>query len=346
METRIQPVILSGGAGTRLWPLSRAEKPKQFLALEGERTILQATLDRIIGIEPFLPPLFIANARHEEELRAQAGEAGAEGVRLLLEPIGRNTAPAIAAAALTCEPETLLLVMPSDQSIRDAESFRATVAAGARLADQDYLVTFGIVPDAPETGYGYICTGAALTPTGFTVTRFVEKPDITTAAAYCEAGYLWNAGIFLFKAGSLLSAMEDHAPGILASCREAVASGKASVDALHLDATAFARAPSISIDYAVMEKADRVAVVPLDVGWSDIGSWDALCEHAKATPRPEVIEIDTKGCFVRTDGPVVAAVGVEDLIIVATKDAVLVLPRGQSQRVKEVIARLPKANCP
>lgn len=339
----IQPVILSGGSGTRLWPLSTEERPKQLLALTAKRTMLQLTVDRVPTDDFFAPPLIVANEPHTEEIQRQLNEIGVEDSHLILEPVGRNTAAAIALAALRSEPAGLLLVMPSDHVIGDADAFRASVRSALQVAEQGYLVTFGIEPDAPVTGYGYIKAGEILAPSIFHVNRFVEKPGPIEATEYVESGhYSWNAGIFLFRAGDYLEALERYSPEILAACKAAVAKGREEANLFYPEAAAFARSPSISVDYAVLEKAERVAVVPIDVSWSDIGSWDALYDYMQGVTDPDTdgIQIDSHGCLVRSDGPLVAAVGVQDLIIIATGGAVLVMPRGQSQRVKEVVDRM------
>jgi len=336
----ITPVILTGGSGTRLWPLSRKARPKQFLPLAGERTLLEDTIARAAG-DRFAPPLLVGGAAQAETLRALAGE----GARLMLEPMARNTAPAIALAALALDPDALMLVMPSDHVIADVPAFHAAIEKGAALAADDWLVTFGITPDGPETGYGYIRQGGAIGDAGYEVERFVEKPDRETAQGFlAEGGYYWNGGIFLFTARAYLAGLDVHAPEVAASARAAMA-GMVDSGSITPDAAAFGSAPSISIDYAVMEKADRVAVVTVSMGWSDLGSWDALHEllekdEAGNAQSGDSLTIDSANTLIRSDGPLVAAVGVSDLIIVTTGDAVLVMPRGESERVKEVVDAL------
>ncbi|RDE06001.1 mannose-1-phosphate guanylyltransferase/mannose-6-phosphate isomerase [Sphingomonas aracearum] len=341
-QTTIVPVILSGGSGTRLWPMSRPEKPKQLLPLTAEATMLQLTAQRAVG-ERFAAPIVVANARHAEEIEAQLAAVGAEPQALILEPAGRNTAPAIALAALAADPAAPLLVMPSDHVIADVPAFLAAVDAALPLVAEGWLVTFGISPDAPETGYGWIQVGEEIAARVHRVARFVEKPPRDKAEAMLAAGdHAWNGGIFLFRADAFLAALETHCPQMLAAVTEAM--DKAGHDGTRLlpDAEAFARSPDDSIDYAVMEKADRVAVVPVAMGWSDVGSWDAL--HAISDTdgvgnahQGEVLAIDTANCLVRTDGARIALVGVEDLIVVASGDDILVLPRGRSQEVKKLI---------
>lgn len=344
----IFPVILSGGAGTRLWPLSRADEPKQFHRLVGPQSLLQDTALRVADRQSFARPLIIANARHAEAVEAQMADAGLDPAMLILEPAGRNTAPAIALAALTAAADDLLLVLPSDHVIGDVAAFHAAIRTAAPLAADGWLVTFGIRPDRPETGYGYIKRGKSLGLGAFAAERFVEKPDMATAEGYlAHGGYDWNGGIFLLRADRYLDALGRHAPEMLAAVHAAMADARREGERIFPDAAAFAASPAESIDYAVMEKADRVAVVPVTMGWSDIGSWDAL--HALAerdanevARQGDVLAIDSAGCLIRSDGPKVVTVGVSDLIVVATADAVLILPRGQSQRVREAVEALAR----
>lgn len=339
---RILPVILSGGAGTRLWPLSRAARPKQMLALTGAETMLRQTARRVADAAIFAPPVVVAPAEQAEAVEREVTGIGA----LILEPCPRNTAPAIALAALNAAPADVLLVLPSDHVVADGEGFAAAVQAGLPLARQGWIVTFGMAPDRPETGYGYIRRGAALAEGVFAAERFVEKPDADTARRFvAEGGYDWNGGIFLMRADALLAGLERHAPAILAAARAAVAAQQGDGRRLRPGADEFAAAPAQSIDHALMEKAERVAVVPTAVGWSDIGSFAALHEQAAKDPAGNAVDgdalaIDAQGCLIRSDGPLVAAIGVRDLVIVATADAVLVVPREQSQRVREAVERL------
>jgi mannose-1-phosphate guanylyltransferase/mannose-1-phosphate guanylyltransferase/mannose-6-phosphate isomerase len=318
---RIRPVILSGGAGTRLWPLSRADRPKQYLALTGPQSLLAATARRASA---WGAPIVVAGQDQAEAVAAEV-----PGARLVLEPCARGTAAAVALAALAAGPGELLLVMPSDHHVEDEAAFRAAVATAVPLAAQGWLVTFGITPDRAETGYGYIRRGEPLAEGAWRAERFAEKPDRATAEAWlAEGGWDWNAGIFLFAREALIEALTAHAPRILAAARGD-----------------FASAPSASIDTALMEKSERVAVVPAAMGWSDIGSWEAL--HALGPLDADgnllagdVVAPDSRNCLVRSDGPVVVALGVEGLVIVATERAVLVVPRGESQRVREAIEAL------
>ena len=343
-DRRIIPVILCGGAGTRLWPLSRLARPKQLLALTGEATLLQLAAERVREPGQFAPPWLVAGAVQASAIDAQLG--GATLGLLILEPVARNTAPAIALAALRAAPDDLLLVLPSDHLVRDVAAFRAAVARGTAAARDGWIVTFGMTPDRPETGFGYIERGEAIGDGVFRAARFVEKPDSATAEAYvASGGFDWNGGIFLFRAGTMVDALRAHAPDVLAAADAALADTEEAEGALRPDGTAFAAAPAISIDYAVMEKAGRVAVVPTDAGWSDVGSWDALHHVSAADEAGNVVEgqalaIDSRNCLIRSDGAAVTAVGVEDLIIVATRDSVLVMRRGESQRVKEAVEAL------
>jgi mannose-1-phosphate guanylyltransferase len=343
-EPKILPVILSGGAGTRLWPMSTSATPKQLLSLTGARTMIQETALRVADGARFAAPIVVASAAHADEIEAQLGAVGCEPETLLLEPCGRNTAPAIALAALAAaDPTTPLLVMPSDHVIGDGIAFRAAVDAALPFARDGWLVTFGITPDAPETGYGYIRIGATLGDRVRRVERFVEKPDRATAEAMlAEGGYAWNGGIFLFRADALLAALAEHAPVIHAATSAAMAGATHEGGRTTPDAARFAACPSDSIDYAVMEKADRVAVTPVAMGWSDVGCWDAL--HALGPLDADgnllagpVVLRDGRNNLVRSTGPRVAALGLNDMIVVATGDAVLILPRGRSQEVKTLL---------
>jgi len=345
---QITPVILSGGSGTRLWPLSRGDRPKQLLSLTHDETMLQLTAKRTADGLRFAAPIVVANARHADMIADQLEAVGVSGATLILEPRARNTAPAIALAALQADPDALLLVMPSDHVIADVDAFRAAIDAAAPAVEQGWLTTFGITPDKPETGYGYIRAGEEIAPGVRRAEQFVEKPDLATAKGYlAEGSYAWNGGIFLFRADAYLAALDAHEPAMAAAARAAMAAARRDGSHVHPDVDAFAASPSESVDYAVMERAERVAVVPVEMGWSDVGSWDALHELASKDADGnvhvgEVVAIDTKGCLIRTDGPLVAAVGVSDLIVIATKDAVLVLPRGSSQEVKRAVEALKR----
>ncbi|HEU4804270.1 MAG TPA: mannose-1-phosphate guanylyltransferase/mannose-6-phosphate isomerase [Nitrobacter sp.] len=346
--TEITPVILSGGSGTRLWPLSRVAKPKQLQPLAGPQTMLQATVDRVRETASFNPPIVVASERHADEIEAQLAAIDVAPAALILEPAGRNTAPAAALAALVVEPGAILLVLPSDHVIQDAHAFMAAVQAGLPLAREGWLVTFGIRPSRAETGYGYIRRGDELAPGVFRAVRFIEKPDGATAARYLAEGcYDWNGGIFLFRADQFLAELHDQAPDILGAARASVAAARCAEPRLYPDKGAFAASRSQSIDHAVMENARRIVVVPVDMGWSDVGSWAALYdiatkdESGNARMGP-VLVTDSRNCLLRSDGPLLAAVGVDDLIIVATDDAIVVLPRAESQRVKDLVDSLER----
>ena len=343
----IVPVILSGGSGTRLWPMSRPEMPKQMLALTANETMLQLTAGRTQG-ERFAAPIVVANARHADLVEQQLADAGAIPQALILEPAGRNTAPAIALAAIAAGGGgDALLVMPSDHVIDDVPAFHAAIEAAMPLVSQGWLVTFGIAPDSPEIGYGWIQIGDALQPGVHRVARFVEKPPLDKAESMLASGdHAWNGGMFLFQADAYLEALAQFDPGILVATREAMDKARTEGTRIYPDATAFATSPDASIDYAVMEKAERVAVVPVAMGWNDVGSWDAL--HAisardevgnahRSEGDGNVLAIDTRQCFVRSDGIRVSLVGVKDLIVVASGNDVLIMPRGRSQEVKKLI---------
>ncbi|MGE5721481.1 MAG: mannose-1-phosphate guanylyltransferase/mannose-6-phosphate isomerase [Sphingomonadales bacterium] len=351
-SSRITPVILSGGAGTRLWPLSRKARPKQMLALTGAGTMLATTAARVADPDRFAPPIVVAGAGQADEVEQQLAAAGTPAGTLIVEPEGRNTAPAIALAALSADEDALLLVMPSDHLIGDAEGFLEAIAVAAPLAEAGWLVTFGVRPTRAETGYGYIRQGRQIAPGAHEAERFVEKPDAATAAAYlAEGGYHWNAGIFLFRAGAYLDMLAVHAPDIAAGVREAMAKAETRRSRIAPDAQLFGAVRSQSIDHAVMEHAAKVAVVPVDMDWSDVGSWQALHDvsfrdESGNAVSGDALAIDCNDCLILSDGPLIAAIGVHDLAIVATPDAVLIVPRGDSQRVQEAVARLRKADDP
>lgn len=351
-QRAITPVILSGGAGTRLWPVSRTARPKQMHALVGSSTMLQATLARVSGSSLFAEPVVVASDRHSDETEAQIEATGTGCRALILEPCGRNTAAAIALAALEAGGETLLLVMPSDHVIHDRDAFLAAVEAATPAAIDGWMVTFGIRPDRAETGYGYIKRGASIGAQVFAAERFIEKPDRQRAEQMVAEGfYDWNGGIFLFRADRFLEALEVHAPDIRADVEHAFRTARREGHRLFPELEAFSAVRSQSIDHAVMEHADRIAVVPMDVGWSDVGSWDALHDvsakdDAGNHSSGDVLALDSEGCLLRSDGPLVVTVGVQDLIVIATGDAVLIAPRGESQRVKDVVEALKRRDHP
>jgi len=340
------PVVLSGGSGTRLWPLSRELYPKQLLPLVGERTMLQETLLRLAGMDA-AAPILVCNDAHRFLVAEQMRQLDIRPQAILLEPVGRNTAPAIALAALRAPPDALLLVLPADHMIRDVPGFQAAVRAAVPAAEAGKLVTFGIVPTAPETGYGYIKQAAAAGGEGARpIERFVEKPDAARAAAFLsEGGYYWNSGMFLFRAERYLAELDIHAPDIAAAARAALQGSEPDLDFVRVEKTAFEACRSDSIDYAVMEKTRDAVVVPLAAGWSDVGSWAALhealpCDGRGNVSKGDVIAEDSSGCYFYAESRLVSAVGLKDHVVVETKDAVLVAPRDRVQDVKQLVARL------
>ena len=347
---RIFPVILSGGTGTRLWPLSRAALPKQLLALHGERTMIQETVLRA-ALTGAAAPLLLCNEAHRFLVAEQMQEIGVEPRAIVLEPIGRNTAPAAAVAALmTAEenPQGVIVLLPSDHIVGDAATFARSVAIATQAARAGNIVTFGMAPAGPETGYGYVHRGAGLDGLAgaFRVLRFVEKPDAATAVRYlADGGYFWNSGMFVFRADVLIAEMGRHAPQILDTAREALAKARRDLDFVRLDPDSFARAPNISIDYALMEKTDHAAVVPCDIGWSDVGAWSALWEIREQDAQNnvllgDVIAHDSSGSYVHSRKTLTALVGVRDLVVIATDDAVLVADKSRAQEVKAIVDRL------
>ena len=346
---KIFPVVLCGGTGSRLWPLSRAALPKQLLALVGEQTMLQTTISRLDGFG-FENPLLICNNEQRFLVAEQVREV-ATPAAILLEPVARNTAAAVAVAALWIaarDPDALLLVLPSDHSVEPAGAFRAACVTAAELATDGHLVTFGITPSGPETGYGYIVGGEPLRPDGtaFAITRFVEKPDIQGAETLLHAGgCYWNSGMFMFSATKVLEELEHHAPGVLAAAREALDHGIADLDFFRLDADAFCRAPALSFDVAVMEKTSTAAVAPARFEWSDVGSWQSLWEVSEKDAKGNVLRGDVftdgvSGSYIRAERRFVAVLGLEDVVVVETPDAVLVARHDMSQDVRKVVAFL------
>lgn len=339
---RITPIILSGGGGTRLWPMSTPAKPKQFLSLTAEETMFQLTVRRTLDRTRFNPPVIVANTAHADIVEDQLAAVGVTDAIILLEPCARNTAPAIALAALAVDDvKTPLLVMPSDHVIANQNAFDAATSALLPLVEDGWLATYGITPTAPETGYGYIQMAEELAGAVYRVARFVEKPDAARAAEMIAGGdHVWNGGIFLFRADIYLGTLAVHAPEMLVSAQNAMRDAKHDGRRVHPDETAFAACPSDSIDYAVMEKAERVAVAPVAMGWSDVGSWDALHElggkddEGNATIG-SVRLTEATGNLIHADGIRVSVHGVDDLIIVANGKEVLILPRGKSQKVRD-----------
>jgi mannose-1-phosphate guanylyltransferase / mannose-6-phosphate isomerase len=358
-SSALVPVILCGGTGTRLWPLSRASYPKQYwpLAGTGEDTLLQQTQQRLKGLPGLGAPLLICNEDHRFIVAEQLRQIGVEPQAILLEPIGRNTAPAVAVAALQATAhgeDPLLLVLAADHVIRDAATFRATVAAGMAAAEAGQLVTFGIVPTAPETGYGYIEAAQSLLGANAPVpiARFVEKPDRATAEQFLATGrFTWNSGMFLFKASAILAELERLAPEVVSACRSSLEHDSADLDFLRLEREAFASCPSVALDVAVMERTDRGAVLPLEAGWSDVGSWSALWETADQDSegnvlRGRVISEGSRNCYLRSEHRLVVGLGVEDLVVVETDDVVLVAHRDRAQEVKAIVGLLEREGAP
>ncbi|MAH85432.1 MAG: mannose-1-phosphate guanylyltransferase/mannose-6-phosphate isomerase [Rhodospirillaceae bacterium TMED8] len=344
----ITPVVLSGGVGSRLWPLSRSKRPKQFIPLTGSMTMFAKTLLRVTG-EPFGPPMIVCNEEHRflvaEELRALALTAH----DIILEPCARNTAPALSAAALRLlahDQDALMLVVPSDHMLSDTDAFHNIVKNACALAKNGHLVAFGVEPDRPETGYGYIRRGVILNNTGWQVEKFVEKPALHKVERYLSEGaYLWNAGIFLFSAKALIDELKYYYPEIVASTLDALHQGSSDLNFFRLGKSAFESSPAISIDFAVMEKTHRAAVVLLNTEWSDVGSWERLWALSKSDKNGNVssgrtIMVETNDTYVRTEKPLVATIGVKGLTVVATDDAVLVMPTERAQDVKLLVADL------
>ncbi len=344
----LTPVLLSGGVGSRLWPVSREGHPKQFLPLAGEISMLQETLQRTAGLEA-AASIVVCNEDHRFMVAEQLRQLGLEAGGLILEPQGRNTAPAVALAAVHAvdsDPDAVLLVLPADHLIRDVDAFVAAVGMALPLAREGRLMTFGVVPTSPETGYGYIRCGEALADKLFDLERFVEKPDAETARSYLDdGGYLWNSGMFLLGAQAYLDELEKHAPEMLTACRDAMAAASRDMDFVRPDAEIFDQCPSDSIDYAVMEKTDLGGVVALDCGWSDVGAWSALWEVGERDGdgnvcKGDVIVDNCRGNYIRSDSRLVAATGVDNLVVVETADAVLVADRDKVQDVKAIVNAL------
>jgi mannose-1-phosphate guanylyltransferase/mannose-6-phosphate isomerase len=351
--SHIIPVILSGGSGTRLWPVSRESFPKQLWPLISDHTLLQETALRARG-NCFAPPVVVCNQEHRFLIAEQLRAAGIPSPRILLEPVGRNSAPAIAAAAslvAETDPDAVLWLLAADHVIADTAALHHSLAIAAAAARAGRVVTFGMRPTAPETGYGYIAVGAALddAPGAYSVAQFVEKPDAAEAARLATDGkHLWNSGMFVFSARTLLEELATHAPDVLPPVRRAVAERSTDLDFIRLGVEAFTACPAISLDYAVAERTSRAAVVPADIGWSDVGSWNALWELGRKDEQGNVAVGDVlleaaRNCYVRSDGMVAAVVGLEDAVVVVTEDAVLAMHRDHAQDVKKVVDRLKAA---
>ena len=349
----IVPVILSGGSGTRLWPVSRESFPKQLWPLVSEHTMLQDTALRGVGAK-FAPPIVVCNQEHRFLIAEQMREAGIHDAQIVLEPVGRNSAPAITAAALLAtelNPKAILWMMAADAAMQDTTALQAALAQAVTAAEAGRIVTFGMKPHRAETAYGYLEPGAEIgdCPGVHELTRFVEKPDAATATTLFAGGkHLWNSGMFVFRADIMLAEMERYAPDVLAAMQAAVQARTHDLDFIRLDATAFAASPNISLDYAVAERTTRAAVIPASLGWSDVGSWDALWEVSPKDDRGnasvgDVLLEGSTNCYVRSDGILTAVVGLEDVVVVVTEDAVLAMHKDRAQDVKQVVDRLRKA---
>ncbi|WP_130752884.1 mannose-1-phosphate guanylyltransferase/mannose-6-phosphate isomerase [Sphingobium xenophagum] len=344
----IVPVILSGGSGTRLWPVSKPERPKQLLPLTADETMLQLTAVRTqgFGAASIGRPILVSNAAHADIIDEQLQQINIGDYSVILEPIGRNTAPAIALAALEAQPSDALLVMPSDHVIDDLPAFHDAITRALPLVAQGWLITFGIEPEGPETGYGYIQMGQACGDQVNKVVRFVEKPDVADAERMLTEGdHAWNAGIFLFRADAYLAALKRHQPGMMAAVRASMEQAKRDGPRIFPDATAFHSCPSDSVDYAIMERETQVACVPVAMGWSDVGSWDSLhavsnrCTDENAV-RGDALLLGARNCLVHSDGPRVTLVDVDDLIVVVSQGEIMILKRGESQKVRKVTEAL------
>ena len=346
----IIPIIMAGGSGTRLWPLSRSLYPKQFLSLINENSLLQETLKRLDGLN-CLPPVIVSNNEHRFIVAEQLRQFGVDDFQIILEPVGRNTAPAVALAALKSlelHGDHHMLVLAADHAIQDIEAFHAAVLAAEQESVDNKLVTFGIVPTKPETGYGYIKKGEQVKNSVFKVNSFVEKPDLETAKNYLEQKcYLWNSGMFMFKASVYLDELKKFRPDILAACKESLSSASTDLDFIRLNSDVFAECPDESIDYAVMEKTQDCVVIPLDADWSDIGSWTSLWEISEKDEHEnvshgDVINYNSRNNYIYSEGSPISTVGVNNLIIVQTKDALLVAQQDNVQDIKKIVEILKK----
>ena len=345
----IVPVILAGGSGTRLWPLSREFYPKQLINMYNQHTMLQNTVIRLDNTDGMDAPVIVCNDVHRFMTAEQLHQIDVTPRAIILEPAARNTAPAIALAAIQLRAQTLdpvMLVLPADHRINDVRAFHRGIQKGKTLADDGYLITFGIVPDTPETGYGYIQKGDSLDDTVCRIQRFVEKPDLNTARSYLDSGeYCWNSGMFMFKASAILKELETHAPDMVKTCEKAVSQGRQDLDFFRVDPAVFDRVQADSIDYAVMEKTGCGVMVSLDAGWNDLGSFDALWQTEQKDTRANVIKgdvliHDVNGSYINAQSRLVAVVGMDAVVVVETRDAVLVAPRDRVQDVKQIVNQL------
>ena len=358
-QKTIYPVIMCGGSGTRLWPLSLKKAPKQYHTLTSDKTMLQETIVRMVGTASLsvAAPSFICAKDHEKIVYEQSRAIGKDPLHVILEPMGRNTAPvAVIAAEIIgkSDPDGLILLLPADHFIKDVAEFWRCIEQGISSASLGKLVTLGIQPTSPATGYGYIRKGVSLSKSVYKVARFVEKPDTSTAQSYLDSGkHFWNAGIFLFSPEAMITSFKKHAPEILQACRHTLQNSEHKNATILLDAESFAKCPPDSIDYAIMEHADNIVLVaPVDVGWNDIGSWQALDTFEKSVPNNprlsggdnveigDTVLLDCQNTYVRSDGPLVTGVGLKDLTIIATKDSILILPKSRDQDVKAIVERL------
>jgi mannose-1-phosphate guanylyltransferase/mannose-6-phosphate isomerase len=351
LDFPLVPVVLSGGSGTRLWPASRLSQPKQLLPLVDDRSMLQATLDRVALITASASPIVVANVDHATAIMREVHASGYPDATLILEPVGRNTAAAAAVAAIRAlkDGDPLILLLPADHTIGDEPVFRNAILSASEAADAGYLVTFGITPSRPETGYGYIKIGTPITPTVRRVAEFKEKPTSDVAMEYiASGGYLWNSGMFLMKASRYLEELEQHAPDIAASAIASFTAARIEGNSIYLDPDRFSETRSDSIDYAVMEHTSMAAVMSIDPGWNDVGSWASLWDLADKDERGNVVEgdvvsVDTSNTYVRGAGRLIATVGVENMVIVDTPDVVLVAARDSAQEVKSIVDILSEA---
>ncbi len=350
----ITPVVLSGGSGTRLWPLSRKLHPKQLLPLLNETSLLQDTINRLQGLKDIEKTVVICNEEYRFMVAEQARSTSVGTSAIILEPIGRNTAPAIALAAFNAmqnSEDAVLLVLPADHDIRNVDAFHKAIETGLQQAQKNHFVTFGILPDSPETGYGYIKSKTSVAVNEVSeIDQFVEKPDLETAEKYLkEGGYYWNSGMFMFKASEYLNALQEYSPEIYNACQKSISAAQHDMDFIRVGAEEFKKCPSDSIDYAVMEKVKNAVVIPVDIGWSDVGSWSALHEIGEQDENNNIFigdtkSVATKNSYVRAETKLVTTLGVEDLIIVDTDDALLVANKNHVQEIKQIVNALTDEN--
>lgn len=346
----IIPVILAGGSGTRLWPLSRNLRPKQFLKLVNSQSMLQNTLTRLKNIPNISAPIIVCNEDHRFIVADQLSEIGFSNAEIILEPAARDTAPAIAVASLYTQEkltqDSLILVLAADHEIKDIAAFEHAINTATQSAKDGNIVTFGIVPDSPHSGYGYIKTQSSDNSIIFEVSSFVEKPDQQTAQGYLDSGdYFWNSGMFMFKASRMIAELEIYQPDLLEACQNALFNAEIDLDFIRLQTNAFRAAPSISIDYAVMEKSSLVQLVPLDAGWSDVGCWNSVWEISDKDSNSnacigDVIAKDSKNCYIRSSQKLITTLGVENLVIVETNDALLIADKNKVQGIKDIVTTL------